>query len=319
MSTSLPRSIVWAERPFPDCNFLMLAGDEPALVDSGFAAHAEATAALVGEHAPFVGTVVNTHWHSDHVGGNHLLQSAGARVVASRPDADDVAKGDPGCCVAEYLDQPVPQFTVDTPVGDGDRLDLGEHTWQVLAVPGHTPGHLALWNPDDRVVAVGDTLSAYDVGWVNVMRDGPSGIEDALDSLQRLRELDARIALPGHGPLIDDPAAAIDTAIRRMERQRADLDLAVMYGAKRVLAYALMIRGGLPVTALDDYLHARAWVHDAARTLRTPVEDFVRTLVDSMTDGGAIAVREGKARAAAPSTPVDPAVFDLPWPREWEV
>lgn len=315
--SALPRSIVWTERPFPDCNFLLLTGDDPTLVDTGFAAHAEATAQLAGEHTSSIRTVLNTHWHCDHIGGNHHFQASGARVIGSHPDSAALDRSDPGCCVAEYLDQPVPQYTVDTAVGGGDQLDLGEHTWQVVAVPGHTPGHLALWSPDERVLVVGDTLSTYDVGWVNVMRDGPDGIDDSLTSLRRLQELDARVALPGHGPLIDDPAAAIDTAISRMERQRADLDMAVLYGAKRVLAYALMIRDGMPVADLDAYLHERAWVHDAAGTLDTSVDDFVRSLVDSMVTGGAITVSEGRASAAAPATPVDPAVFDLPWPRDW--
>ena len=314
----LHRSIVWAERPFPDCNLLLLTGDEPTLVDSGFVAHAEATAGMAGEHAPFVAAVVNTHWHSDHVGGNRHLQQAGARIIGSGHDGDALERADPGCCVAEYLDQPVPRYTVDQQVGDGDELGLGEHTWQVLEVPGHTPGHLALWNPDERVLVVGDTLSTYDVGWVNVMRDGPAGIEDALASLHRLRELDARVAIPGHGPLVEDPETAITKAISRMERQRDDIGLAVSYGAKRVLAYALMIRGGMPISELDDYLHQREWVHDAARTLGQDVDDFARELVDSMVGGGAIAVAERSVRATAPSTEPDPAVFDLPWPREWE-
>lgn len=314
---SLPDSMVWAERPFPDCNLLVLTGDRPTLVDTGFAAHATETSYLAGEHTPFVHTVVNTHWHSDHVGGNHHFQSGGARIVGSRPDAADLQGRDPGCCVAEYLDQPVPPYGIDTTVGDGDLLDLGEHTWRVVAVPGHTPGHLALWSPDEHVLVVGDTLSTYDVGWVNVMRDGPAGIDDSLDSLHRLRELDARVIVPGHGPLVEEPDAAIAKAIGRMERQQADLDLAVMYGAKRVLAYALMIREGMPVAELDRYLHERDWVRDAAGALEVSVEDFARDLVDSMVTGGAITVSEGRARAAAPTTPVDPAVFDLPWPRDW--
>lgn len=317
MNNPLPRSIVWAERPFPDCNLLLLTGDRPTLVDTGFAAHAEATAQLAGEHTPFVRAVVNTHWHSDHVGGNQHPQAGGTTIIGSRPDADDLARTDPGCCVAEYLDQPVPEYTIDTAVGDGDRLELGEHSWDVLEVPGHTPGHLALWNPDERILVVGDTLSTYDVGWVNVMRDGPAGIDASLTSLHRLRELDAAVAIPGHGPLVIDPDPAIAKAISRMERQRANLDLAVMYGAKRVLAYALMIRGGMPAVELDDYLHAREWVHDAARALETSVDDFARNLVDSMAAGGAITVDEGMARAAAPATPVDPEVFDLPWPQQW--
>ena len=59
---------------------------------------------------------MNAHWHSDHVGGNALLQTAGAGIAASSPDAHAVARRDPGCCQAEYLDQPVAPYTVDEPL-----------------------------------------------------------------------------------------------------------------------------------------------------------------------------------------------------------
>lgn len=313
----LPRGVVWEQRLFPDANFLLLEGERPALVDTGFVAHAESTLALAHEHTPRVDLVVNTHWHSDHVGGNALLQSTGAGIVGSHTDARALDHVSPGCCLAEYLDQPVPRYTVDHRVGDRDRLLLGDGEWTVLSVPGHTPGHLALWNGEHRILAAGDTLSTYDVGWVNVVLEGERALDTALDSLAGLRELGARVILPGHGPLIDAPEQALDTAIRRLERQRADLELAVHYGAKRILAFALMIRGGMGAGELDDYLAERSWVRDAARTLETTAEGFTRGLVDSMLTAGALTVHNGVIRAAAPSTPVDPAVFDLPFPHAW--
>jgi len=55
--------------------------------------------------------VVNTHWHSDHVGGNALLQAAGACIAASVPDAAAVARRDPG------LKKPTSQVTVAATTG----------------------------------------------------------------------------------------------------------------------------------------------------------------------------------------------------------
>ena len=78
----LPRWVVWQRRPFPDANLLLLPGPAPALVDSGFVAHADQTLAWTRAHAPDLGLVVNTHWHSDHVGANGVLQRAGAGVAA---------------------------------------------------------------------------------------------------------------------------------------------------------------------------------------------------------------------------------------------
>ena len=122
----LPTWVSWRPRPFPDANLILLPGREPAVVDSGFVGHAEQTAAYARAHLGEVAMVVNTHWHSDHVGGNALLQQRGARIAASAPDAHAVARRDPGCCVAEYLDQPVAPYTVDQPLEDGQVLRLGD-------------------------------------------------------------------------------------------------------------------------------------------------------------------------------------------------
>jgi hypothetical protein len=52
-------------------------------------------------------------------GANALLQAMGAGIAAGAPDAQAIARRDPGCCVAEYLDQPVAPYTVDVALDDG--------------------------------------------------------------------------------------------------------------------------------------------------------------------------------------------------------
>jgi glyoxylase-like metal-dependent hydrolase (beta-lactamase superfamily II) len=155
----LPPWLLWSERPFPDTNLLLLPGRHPAMIDSGFVGHADQTAERASAQLGQVELVVNTHWHSDHVGGNARMQSAGAGIAASLPDSEAVNRRDPGCCVAEYLDQPVAAYTVDQALSDDDTLHLGDTEWEVIATPGHTQGHLCLWQPEDRILAVGDALS----------------------------------------------------------------------------------------------------------------------------------------------------------------
>jgi hydroxyacylglutathione hydrolase len=262
-----PSWLTWQRRPFPDANLPLLHGRQPTLVDSGFVGHAEQTLAWARAHTAHVALVVNTHWHSDHVGGNALLQAAGAGIAASAPDADAVGRRDPGCCQAEYLDQPVAPYTVDQPLDDQQILRLGDGDWQVIRTPGHTPGHLSLWQPEERQLAVGDALSDYDVGWVNLALDGPDATSAALASLHRLVGLVPRVLLPAHGPIPADPAATLATAIRRAQRLVDDPSGAVWYGARRILAFARMIRDGIPASEIEPYLHARAWLIDAARLL----------------------------------------------------
>jgi len=263
--------VIWQQRPFPDANLLLLNGRRPALVDSGFVGHAEQTAAWAHAHAGAVDLVVNTHWHSDHVGGNALLQAQGAAIAAGAPEAEAISRRDPGCFAAEYLDQPVAPYTVDMPLEDGQVLRLGETDWEVVRTPGHSPGHLALWQPDERLLAVGDALSTYDVGWVNLALDGPDAAATALASLKRIADLTPRVVLPSHGPVPTDPTTALAAALRRAQRLVDDPGGAVWYGARRIFAFALMIHGGIPAGELEPYLHARAWLADAARLLhRTP-------------------------------------------------
>jgi glyoxylase-like metal-dependent hydrolase (beta-lactamase superfamily II) len=313
----LPAWVQWRRRPFPDCNFLLLHGSRPTLVDSGFVGHAEETAEWAQAQAGRVDLVVNTHWHSDHVGGNAVLQRSGAAVAASAPDADAVARRDPGCCVAEYLDQPVAPYTVDETLTDGQVVRLGEADWQVVATPGHTAGHLAFWQPEERLLVLGDVLSDYDVGWVNLALDGPQAAPAAVASMRRLARLDPRVVFPAHGPLPPDPARAFDVALDRAQRLVDDPGGAVWHGARRILAFALMIRSGIPTGEVEAYLLARAWLHDAARLLRRSPEDLAGELVRTMTGSGTLIVRDGLLLASAEHVAVSPQSLRVPFPREW--
>jgi glyoxylase-like metal-dependent hydrolase (beta-lactamase superfamily II) len=316
-SAPLPAWVTWQPRPFPDANLLLLHGRQPVLVDSGFVGHATETAEWVRARTPDLALVVNTHWHSDHVGGNALLQAGGAGIAASAPDALAVARRDPGCCLAEYLDQPVAPYTVDESLEDGQVVRLGETDWEVLRTPGHTPGHLALWQPEEGLLAVGDALSDYDVGWVNLALDGPDAAATALASLRRLVDLAPRVLLPSHGPIPTDPGAAFAAALRRAQRLVDDPGGAVWYGVRRIFAFALMIRDGIPADAVEPYLLARAWLTDAARLLRTTPEALATELVDTMLRAGAIVSREGRLRAAAEYAPVTAASLRVPLPSGW--
>ena len=317
LPVELPEWVMWQQRPFPDANLLLLTGPRTAMLDTGFVGHAEDTAAWAQAHASQLHLVVNTHWHSDHVGGNALLQSAGASIAAGTIEADAVNRRDPGCCVAEYLDQPVAPYTVDQPLTDGDVLRLGETDWGVVATPGHTPGHLCLWQPDEKLLVVGDALSTYDVGWVNLALDGPDAAATAMKSLQRLTDLHPHIILPAHGPLPTEPGAVLAAAHRRAQRLVEDPHGAVWYGARRIFAFALMIRDGIPTDQVETYLLQRQWLIDAAKQLDRNADALATELIDGMLDSGAITIQDGQLRATAEHTPVPPAALDIPFPTNW--
>lgn len=112
--------------------------------------------------------ILNTHHHWDHVDGNlELKRHTGCRVFGAERDRGDI----PG---------------LDVGIGEGEAVELGTVRGQVLAVPGHTQGHLAYWFAEDAALFCGDTLFGLGCG-----RLLGGTAEQMWASLQRLRGLPA--------------------------------------------------------------------------------------------------------------------------------
>ena len=146
-------------------NYLWLVHDsdcgETAVVDPGDAAPVLAQAARRGWT---IGQLWNTHWHPDHTGGNLAIKEATGATI-SGPASESI----PGRDVA---------------LSEGDEVRLGSHVGRVIAVPGHTSGHIALIFDDDGVAFVGDTLFAMGCG--RLFEGSP---QQMFDSLRRLSAL----------------------------------------------------------------------------------------------------------------------------------
>ena len=124
-----PRWLRFVERPFPSSNMVVIAGDEQVLVDTGYGSDLARTEGLLAESGigpADLSLVVDTHHHSDHVGGNAGLQGRyGLPVAAHRWEAQMVNSRDPEACSAHWLDLPVEPYRVDVWLSEGDRIDAG--------------------------------------------------------------------------------------------------------------------------------------------------------------------------------------------------
>lgn len=297
-------------------------GPRPLLFDTGFGADIGATVGLVrgaGVEPSRLALVVNSHYHCDHVGGNGALQRRyRVPIAAFRWDARAVNRRDREACTAVWLDQPVAPYTVDLELSDGDDIDTGLVRLTVLHTPGHTQGHLSLFEPESRTLLGGDLFHADDVAWINPFREGVMAVETMLETLDRIARLRPRWACSGHGPAISEPLAAIDTARRRYASWLAAPERLGWHACKRILTYALMLNGGMARADLPAFLLARGWFQDYSRyVFGTQPAEFVEPLIAEMVRSGAAVERGGRLRAGMRHrTPSEPSVSVPPhdWP-----
>ncbi len=179
-------------------NVYLIGGDDEAImVDAGYAdatALAAAQAGLARRGPRRVSLLVLTHHHADHV------QQAGA--MAARLGCPLAAHPQAAARLADL--GPI------RPLHEGDGLSAGGVAVTVLTAPGHTDGHLHLHVPADRAMLVGDNLAGE--GTVSILP--PEGnLTDYLASLRRILTYDLDLLAPGHGPMLRDPRAAVQTVV----------------------------------------------------------------------------------------------------------
>lgn len=174
--------------------YILYRGGEAALVDTGVEGSAPAIEAALGEAGlawDSVGHVILTHKHPDHVGSVDEVMSEvpGATLYAGAPDIPQIDSA-----------------VVPQPVGDGDRIfDL-----EIIASPGHTPGHICVLDAAAGILVAGDAMVGAEGG---VAGPDPAFAEDldlALDSVGKLAGFSYEVALFGHGePVLENASAAV--------------------------------------------------------------------------------------------------------------
>ena len=219
-------------------NVFLLADSNLTLVDTGFKGRSRQILKEVRQLGYSPSDIVNiviTHHHADHIGSLAALKKiTGASVFAHPADAPyiDGRLPQPGPARPGWLDKalaPLYKLGVTTPVAvdvlinDGDELPVLGGT-KILHTPGHTPGSISLFLPEERLVIAGDVLA-------NRFRLGlPSkaftvDIAQEINAIKRVASLDFDVIGFGHGsPLLHEARPAITNFVETLESKYQGID-----------------------------------------------------------------------------------------------
>ena len=182
MRAALPPQVHVFVRDWLSANHVLLKSrDGHVLVDTGYVRHAPLTLALLATPRGLgdepLAQIVNTHCHSDHMGGNAAVaRRYGCPIAVPEGEcAADRALGHEGAAARlrrpdrRSLPRRTPRCAPDTTYVWGDL------EWRALAAPGHDMGALVFYNPEHRILISGDALWENGFGFVMPPRDRPDG------------------------------------------------------------------------------------------------------------------------------------------------
>lgn len=226
LAPSLYRLRIPGDQAYLLNSYLWLGADGVTLIDTGWPDCADLIAdalAALGRRRLHVKRIVLTHFHEDHCGSAaEIAEWADVEVIAGAGDATYVRGAQRGPLPVLTAGERTlrggdfhesshgPPCRVDRAVTDGDVLDFAGGA-RVIAVPGHTPGSIALYLPEADALLTGDAVAAFNgeviLGVFNTDRAA------AAESVALLAATGAQIAGFGHGEaVLTDAAARIENA-----------------------------------------------------------------------------------------------------------
>ncbi len=249
------------ELPFPkdmpgNANVYIIEGNDGSImIDTGWGsqeAFESLGEGLKADHLRLrdIKTIVITHIHPDHYGlASKVKQLSGAKVAMGRVEAglidsrykdfnellkkveEEVKRNgvpliespsfrDASLWMNQYVAPEPPDILLD----DGDKISNGSFEIQVIKTPGHSVGHICLYEPRKKLLFSGDHI-LYDttphVGLNPQSGDNPLG--DYISSLQKLKNLRVSFILPGHGPIFNSLSLRVEELLRHHEERMGQI------------------------------------------------------------------------------------------------
>ncbi len=190
----------WTDYFDNNCNSFYIGGTVNALIDPGLKKYLPRLLKDMAEDGisrDDIRYVINTHSHPDHYEGSVLFNGSGAKIAIHAEEIKFLEAG--GSHLYDLFGLPFPKVDVELVLQDGE-VTLGDETFQVVLIPGHSPGSLGLYWPSRKALFSGDVIFDQNVG----RSDFPGGSGALLKkSILNLSKMDVDSLFPGHMGVVD--------------------------------------------------------------------------------------------------------------------
>lgn len=304
MSFTLPASMQVLERGWLSANnILFLEGENASLVDSGYVTHAAQTVELV-THAldgRKLTRLINTHSHSDHIGGNAALQTRfGCEISVPAGLHAAIAEWDENALLLSPLGQQSARFQHDKLINAGSEIEMGGLNWQTLAVPGHDMEALGYYNPEKRILISGDALweNGFGVIFPELLGEA-DGLASTKATLEMLSKLPIDLIIPGHGSPFSTIDIAFERAFRRLEMFTVDIEKLAWHGIKVIVSFAMMEKRRLPRKDFSAFIASLSFASDVnTRYINLTTDELTSRIERELLLVGALRLQDDALIAA---------------------
>lgn len=276
------------ERGWLSSNNILITGSSgpSALVDSGYCTHAVQTLDLVERSLGGLPLelLLNTHLHSDHCGGNAALQNyhPGLRTLMPSGLAEAVRHWDTEALSYATTGQECPRFVFDGLLRPGERLKLGDWSWEVHGAKGHDPHAIVLFQPDHSVLLSADALWQNGFGVVFPELEGQSAFDEVGQTLDCIESLSPAVIIPGHGAAFDNLGEALERARSRLRRFMEFPEQHLRHAHKVLIKFKLLECKTIEFQDLLRWVEQTPYLAKAASSVESTPKQWLEELVSDL-------------------------------------
>ena len=220
-----------------------------------------------------------THLHADHFGLVAKLATDTSHVYFSRPEKELIESWEgfgpmiayagqngfpedelqaaldkhPG---AKFGSEWIPEMKL---LEDGDEIRIGDYGFRCVVTPGHTMGHICLYEPDKKILVAGDHILIDITPNIQCWSDTQNPLKHYLASLEKVYSLKVDLTLPGHRRLIENHQTRIEELKRHHADRLTEVLSILMAGSLNAFQVASQMTWDIDSESWDQFPVAQKW------------------------------------------------------------